>query len=413
MKLQRAVICLLIGVAAVACAPESDSTTNTAETPGAGAAAALPPVDFESLAQQLVHQNARVKENDYVLISGGASDIELMENIAVHVRKAGAFPIVRLTSDRMTLRTLVDVPEQYSAQPWRMDLKLAEFVNVRIEIESLTTGNLLGGVEPKRRDAWENGNEAAMAAYEKRNVRQVFVGNSLYPADWRAAQYGLSVDQLTATFWKAVHTDYAGLQATAEQIRKTLSAGNELHITNPNGTDLTVRIQGRPILVSDGIVSPDDERRGGAAATVWLPAGEVYLVPIAGTANGKVVQTRGFSGGTGKEIQDLTLTFEKGKVVAMTGQGEGFQDLTSRYDAAGAGKDAFAFVDFGINPNVKLSANAKTGTWVPAGTITVGIGANSWAGGENTLGFGQALFLPGSTATLDGKVIVENGELRF
>ena len=36
-----------------------------------------------------------------------------------------------------------------------------------------------------------------------------------------------------------------------------------------------------------------------------------------------------------------------------------------------------------INPNLKLPANSVIGLWVPAGTITVGMGNNIWAGGTN------------------------------
>ena len=46
-------------------------------------------------------------------------------------------------------------------------------------------------------------------------------------------------------------------------------------------------------------------------------------------------------------------------------------------------------------------------------TVAVGFGGNSWAGGENTLSYGHAVFLPGSTVTLDGKPIVEKGDLKL
>jgi len=45
--------------------------------------------------------------------------------------------------------------------------------------------------------------------------------------------------------------------------------------------------------------------------------------------------------------------------------------------------------------------------------VTVGLGNNQWAGGENSAAFGLSSFLPGSTLKLDGKAIVENGTLKF
>ena len=76
-------------------------------------------------------------------------------------------------------------------------------------------------------------------------------------------------------------------------------------------------------------------------------------------------------------------------------------------------KNLLGYLDLGINPNIKLAADSKVGTWVPAGAVTVGFGGNTWAGGDNTLPFDRSLSLPGSTVTLDGKAIVEKGELKL
>ena len=75
--------------------------------------------------------------------------------------------------------------------------------------------------------------------------------------------------------------------------------------------------------------------------------------------------------------------------------------------------DLDAFIDFGINPNVTLPANSTVGTWVPAGAVTVGIGSNIWAGGDNGITYGLTMSLPGSTVTLDDTPIVDKGALKL
>ena len=87
--------------------------------------------------------------------------------------------------------------------------------------------------------------------------------------------------------------------------------------------------------------------------------------------------------------------------------------MKALYDAAGEGKDLFAVVDLGINPNVKLPSSSAVGTWVPAGTVTVGMGNNIWAGGNNKNRYAYYVSLPGTTVTLDGKPIVESGQLKM
>jgi hypothetical protein len=213
-------------------------------------------------------------------------------------------------------------------------------------------------------------------------------------------------------FWDGVNLDYTALQDRGAQVKAALAGGDEVHVTNPNGTDLTLHIKGRPVLVSDGIISEADRKAGGAASNAYLPAGEVYTTPVPGSAEGKVVQKRTYF--RGKSIDDLTLTVSGGKVTSMSGTGPGFADYKAAYDAANdPRKDLFGYIDLGINPNVKLPASSAVGTWVPAGTVTVGAGNNSWAGGDNTVSWMSVLFLPGSTVTLDGKPIVEGGTLKL
>ncbi len=397
----------------------ADTTADsTAAAPDAAPAATTEPArtapatDLEQLAERLVTQSAAVQEGDVVLISGQSQDAELMENIAVHVRKVGGFPMITYSSDRLAKRSFFDVPEKYDSQVDALDMKLAEIVDVTIGVSNAMTENLFEGADPKRIAARGKANEGVAQLFQKNNVRTIEIGNNLYPTPWRATRYGMAEDELATAFWNGVNLDYSELQTRGEQVKAALAAGNELHITNPNGTDLKVRVQGRPVLVSDGIISEADRKAGGAALAAYLPAGEVYTTPVPGTAEGKVVHTRDFF--RGKQIDNLTLTLAGGKVTAMTGAGPGFADFKAQYDAVDdARKDEFAFVDFGINPNVKLATGSSVGTWVPAGTVTVGTGSNLWAGGDNSVPFGTTIYLPGSTVMLDGKPIVENGALKL
>ncbi|HLE61820.1 MAG TPA: hypothetical protein VI750_01710, partial [Pyrinomonadaceae bacterium] len=77
------------------------------------------------------------------------------------------------------------------------------------------------------------------------------------------------------------------------------------------------------------------------------------------------------------------------------------------------GKELFAFVDFGINPNFRTPAASRLGNWIQSGTVTVGIGNNTWAGGDNKISYGVTAYLPGSSVTLDGKPAVQNGVLKL
>ncbi|GAH41499.1 unnamed protein product, partial [marine sediment metagenome] len=114
----------------------------------------------------------------------------------------------------------------------------------------------------------------------------------------------------------------------------------------------------------------------------------------------------------GQDIRDLTLTFEAGKLVSMTAE-SGLERLQAMYDAAGPGKDLFAVVDAGLNPNVRIPSGSQMVGWMPAGMVTIGFGTNTWAGGGNSANFALYGHLPGSTLKVDGKIVVENGSLKL
>ena len=85
--------------------------------------------------------------------------------------------------------------------------------------------------------------------------------------------------------------------------------------------------------------------------------------------------------------------------------------MKKEYDATtDPGKDLLSYIDFGINPNLKIWPASKVGNWVQAGMVSVGTGINTWAGGDNKSTFGLGGHLGGCTVTLDGQTIIEKGE---
>lgn len=380
-----------------------------------GFALALPawaaPADTDALARRLVAA-AAVKEGEIVLVSGQAHSAQLLEDIAVAVRSAGAFPVVTYDSDRLSKRMFFDVPARWDSQPDSAGLKLAGMVDATISISDGRSESLFEGADAKRLAERGRRGEEVAKAFLARKVRSVEVGNGFYPTPWRAQRYGMSEEALAQTFWESVAVDPAAMQARAAQVSAALAAGDRIRVRNPNGTDFSVSIKGRRVLASDGAISAEDIAAGAGAVSVYLPAGEVYTTPVAGSASGTIVHS--LSHFYGKPVENLRLEFKDGRMVAMSGGGAGYADFRAGYDAVvDPRKDEFGFLDLGINPNVSLPANSQVGAWIPAGTITLGVGGNSWAGGDNTTAWGVSAFLPGSTVTLDGRKIIDKGKLKL
>ncbi|MEE8155173.1 MAG: aminopeptidase [Phycisphaerales bacterium] len=364
--------------------------------------------DTAKIADTLVNQCANIRFAESVLITGGTRDQQMLEDIAVEVRKLGAHPLITIDSDRLTRKLFTEVPAQFDTQEPNFALRMAEIVDAVISVDFTERPDLLADVPANRLTDQTKASDAVYKKMLERGVLQVHLGNGLYPTTARARHFGITKTQLSEIFWDGVNVDYAQLQATGERVRNILASGRTVRITAPNGTDLTVQIAQRPVFVSDGVISADDRYAGGAACQVWLPAGEVYVTPVASAARGTFVADTFFF--EGKRINGLKLTFRDGKLASMTAQSD-ITALRDRYDAAPAGRDLFAALDIGINPDVTAPTGSRMVTWMSAGTISVGIGNNTWAGGDNDVPFDLFAHLTNGTLTVDGQTLVDKGKL--
>ena len=367
--------------------------------------------DYKAVAERIVGQSANVKEGDRVVLRGDVRDLDLIEEIALAVWKRGAEPVQIVTREKAARRYFDEVPAKRDNTPATLSMKLAEVTTVEIVLLAEEQTNLLSDVPPERRTAVENRFRVVQEARVKRGVRLVELGNGLYPTDAIAKRHGLRKEQLAELFWSGINVDYAKLQVTGAAVRSALASGKVVRITHPNGTDFTCRIESRAVNVSDGSISEEDVAKGPPATQVWLPAGEVYVTPVKGTAEGTIKVNR--TPFEEVELEALALTFKAGKLTSHTAKpGPGYERWKKLYAAASENKDEFGYVDIGINPNIKAPAGSKLANWVAAGTISVGTGNNIWAGGDNSTSWNHPLFLTGGTLTVDGKVIVEGGMLK-
>ncbi len=367
-------------------------------------------IDYSDMAKRIVNQSTNVNEGEHVWISGGVRDMALMEEIAIEVRKAGAFPVIQVGSEQMSWRMFAETPDKYDSQSPTFRLKISEIIDVQISVNFGDNLNLFAEADPTRLALIGKAYEPVNEIFVKRNIRGVNIGNEMYPTKNLAKRWDVPLDELTRMFWQGIAADYKQVEVTGVQLKKRLAAAREIHLTHPNGTDLKMKIENRPVFVSDGIISEADIKAGYAACQAYLPAGEVIVAPVSGTAQGKVVIDRMFY--AGKEVNGLTFSFVEGKLVSMTSKSD-ISRIKADYDAAGAGKEEFAMIDIGINPDIQIIPDSKMTSWIPAGMVTVGIGGNSWAGGDNKINYALFGHIEGSTVKVDGKTLVTAGKLNL
>ncbi|WP_303918419.1 aminopeptidase [Draconibacterium sediminis] len=363
-------------------------------------------IDLEALAKNIVNQCANIQPDEIVFINGHTRDIELLENIAVNVRKNGAFPMLTVSSDRLTRKMFTEVPEKYDTQFPKLNMELVKMMTTQINVTSGDTPGLLADIPPERFVTRNKAQKPVNDLYRESSIKSVQLGNGLYPTKNRADQFEMPVDQLAKMFWDGINMDYNQLTGIGEKLTKKLTSGNILKITHSNGTNLSVKVTDCKPLISDGKVST--ERPGGAGRFVYLPAGEVFFAPVAGTANGTLVLDHFIF--RGQTIEGLKLVFEDGKLTSMSAKTD-IDVLKDFYDAQDEQLAEFSLVDFGINPKITVPKGSKLYTYIPAGTITLGIGNNFFVNGDNDSSAGIQFHLTGSTVTVDNTTLIDDGKL--
>jgi leucyl aminopeptidase (aminopeptidase T) len=198
--------------------------------------------------------------------------------------------------------------------------------------------------------------------------------------------------------------DYTAIAAETQVIAAWLTAAGNATVRSPDGTDLRFSLVGRQGLSDHGLYT---------AAGSWgnLPAGEAYVAPVEGSAEGRIVVRRGWF--PGLEREDLILSFERGEVVQVTGGGELGRKLSAFLGfpgAAGRPRRQLAELGVGTNPNARRTDIVLEAEKI-RGTVHLAIGDNSHMGGRNAADFHQDYIIPEAELVLDGVTRMKAGKL--
>ena len=194
---------------------------------------------------------------------------------------------------------------------------------------------------------------------------------------------------------------------------KRCKAARHMQVTSHAGTDLDIVLEG----ARNGGVWGWCDRPGTVAH--W-PGGIVVNFPKPGSVNGRLVLDAGDINLTFKRYLEraVELVIEDDYVTDIRGDGTD-AELMRRYFAAWGDRNAYAtsHVGWGLNPGARYEALAMydrrdtNGTEIRAyaGNFLYSTGANEFAGRYTEGHFD--LPVRGCTITLDGTVVVRNGQL--
>ncbi|MGQ9647535.1 MAG: aminopeptidase [Thermodesulfobacteriota bacterium] len=199
----------------------------------------------------------------------------------------------------------------------------------------------------------------------------------------------------------AISVDYLEVERETKWIAPFLTRAKDAKVISETGTDLTFSLKGRKAGEDHGLyVKPG--RWGN------LPAGEAYIAPVEGTAEGKLVVEKGWFPDL---TEAMTILFSKGEVEAIRGGGEINRMISQILGLESQKKRKrcnLAELGIGTNPKAR-----RTDITIEAekikGTIHIGIGDNSHMGGKVVADYHQDFVICRPDLFLDGEKVMDKG----
>lgn len=318
-------------------------------------------------ANLLVDYCTSVKPGDRVIVSLDVAALDLGRAIYREVLRAGGEPFLRV-SYPMQNADFIELAsdELLASEP---TLQLAEIRNVDAFIRVAASDNATGlaGLDASRLG------DKRLAEVNRIRVEQTRWVITLYPTPAAAQAARMSTEAYERFVYGAMFLDdpdpgarWRELGAKQQRLVDRLDTASEVHITGP-GTDLRLRVTGRPWANSDG--------------TRNMPSGEVFTSPIEDSAEG-VIRFGVPSGVRGSIVEDVTMRFEAGKVVEATAKRG--QDLLDAQLATDEGARYLGEIGIGTNPHITVPTLSTLYDEKILGTVHLALGRSyDHTGGKN------------------------------
>ncbi len=204
-----------------------------------------------------------------------------------------------------------------------------------------------------------------------------------------------------------LYADYEGMRPHCEEMARKFTEASEARVTSPQGTDVTVDLEGRDGNAHPGIA----DEPGEFTALVHI---ESNIAPVEGGTNGTVV----FDGAIpnldiGVLEEPVTMEIEDGSVTSVEGgkEAQKIQRVWEEHNDPAVYNIAQLAV--GMNPECPEFNGWFSNDHGRYGNVHFGIGTSSNLGGTTRAPVHFDAMMAEPTLELDGEVVVEDGEFTF
>jgi aminopeptidase len=367
---------------------------------------------LNKLAAVLVDYSLEIKSGQVVALNGDPAAMPLLEAIYERLIKAGAH--VRFNCQPTALQELFLTYAKDHQLDYVSPLTIEEIstIDARIGIWADTNTKALSNVDPERQSRVSAARQPMMQIFMDRSAAGTLNWcGTVYPTEASAQDAEMSLREYENFVFKAGHLDHHDpigewirIGERQQRVVDYLTGKRELHFQTDAGTDLHVDVEGMTWMNSCG-------KRN-------FPDGEVFTGPNLNAANGGVNGVVHYSFPAvhhGREVHDIVLTFENGRVVDATAR-HNEEFLLKMLDQDDGARN-LGEIALGTNYQITRYTRNTLFDEKIGGTFHAAVGAGyPETGNSNQSGLHWDMVCDlreGGTVSVDGEVISRDGKFLF
>lgn len=367
---------------------------------------------LDKLAKVLVEYSTAVKPDQIVRLTGDPVAMPLLEALYEHCLRAGAHPHLRCVPS-----SLQDVFYEH-ANDRQLEFVSpllkheVETIDVSIGLWAETNTKSLSRVDPQRQGKASAARKPIFKVFMERAAKKDLRWcGTLFPTQANAQDAEMSLRQYENFVFGAGHLDqpdpvalWKDIEQRQQKVVDYLTGKKQIHFQAANGTDLTVNVEGMTWVNCCGHEN--------------FPDGEVFTGPNLNAPDGGVNGVVRYSFPAvhhGREVHNIELTFEKGRVVDAKASKN--QDFLIQMLDQDQGARSLGEIAIGTNYQVQQYTKNTLFDEKIGGTFHAAVGAGyPETGNTNESGLHWDMVCDlrtGGTITVDGEVISRDGKFVF
>ena len=367
---------------------------------------------LDKLARVLVEYATQVKPEQLVRISGDPVAMPLLEAIYEHTLRAGAHPFLKLAPGSFQdifFELANEIQLKYVSPLAKYEI---DMIDVSIGLWAETNTKSQSMVEPVRQSMASAARKPIMKTFMQRagNKELKWTG-TLFPTLASAQDAEMSLRQYEQFVFNAGHLDkddpvahWREIETRQQKVVDYQQGKQHVRFQAANGTDLTVTVQDMTWINCCGHEN--------------FPDGEVFTGPNLKADDGGVNGVVRYSFPAvhhGREVHDIELTFEKGKVIKIkASKNEDFLRTMLEQDE---GACRLGEIAIGTNYNITRYTKNTLFDEKIGGTFHAAVGAGyPETGNDNDSGLHWDMVCDlrqGGSIAVDGETILEDGQFVF